>query len=115
MTEELDTDPGFELLWDKVQTQWDDDKIHAAFLDYARERMLLPEAGARYRVIKETDPTRAEVAQKKLGMLMALALSLLENERNALPTGPPRWITSFAYALAAVFLAVLIRKVFAGR
>lgn len=108
-------DDGFELLWAKVLEQWDDDKLHAAFLDYARERMQLPEAGARYRKIKDTDPQRAERAEKQLGRLMALAVAMLESARETAPQGPPRWITAFAYAVAAVFLAVLIRKVLEGR
>ncbi len=107
-------DAGFELLWAKVQEHWDDDKVHAAFLEYARGGMLLPEAGARYRVIKENDPERAEMAQKKLAMLMLLALSLLESAREPV-TGTPKWITSIAYAVAAVFLAVLIAKALGGR
>ena len=107
-------DEGFELLWDKVQEHWDDDKVHGAFLEYARERLLLPEAGSRYRVIKETDPDRAEMADKKLTMLMLLALTLLESAREQ-PTTVPKWVSSIAYAVAAVFFVVLIRKVFGGR
>lgn len=108
-------DEALELLWSKVLEHWDEDKVHTAFLEYARERFLLPEAGARYRQIKETDPERAELAQKKLGQLMTLALALLESAREPVRSGPPRWITSLAYAVAAVFVAVLIRKVFVGR
>lgn len=114
---ELDSAPtaAFELLWSKVLEHWDDDKVHTAFLELARASMMLPEAGARYRAIKEGDPERAEVAEQKLGQLMVLALSMLQSARESFPTGPPRWITSLAYAVAAVFVAVLIRKVFAGR
>ena len=75
-------DEAFELLWDKVQGRWNDDKVHAAFLEYARERLLLPEAGARYRAVKDSEPERAEVAKKKLGLLMVLALTLLERARE---------------------------------
>lgn len=107
-------DPAFELLWAKVQEHWDDDKVHAAFLEYARTRFQLPEAGGRYRAIKENDPARAEVAQQKLQQLMILALSMLESARDDGPSGAPRWISALAFAVAAVFLAVLIRKVFAG-
>lgn len=107
-------DDAFELLWAKVQEHWDDDKMHAAFLEYARARFQLPEAGARYRAIKEGDPARADVAQQKLQQLMVLALSMLEAARDETPSSAPRWVSSIAFAVAAVFLAVLIRKVFAG-
>ncbi len=107
-------DEPFELLWDKVEEHWADDEVHVAFLEYARIRLLLPQASARYRAIKESDPARAELAQKKLDQSMVLALSMLEAAREQTPGSAPRWISSIAFAVAAVFLAVLIRKVFAG-
>ena len=105
----------FELLWSKVLESWDDDKVHTAFLELARATLRLPEAGARYRAIKENDPERAAVAEQKLAQLMVLALTMLQNARESFPKGPPRWVTSLACAVVAVFVAVLIRRVFFGR
>jgi len=104
----------FELLWSKVLESWDDDKVHTAFLELARATLMLPEAGARYRAIKENDPERAAVAEQKLAQLMVLALAMLQSARESFPQGPPRWVTSVVCAVVAVFVAVLIRKVFVG-
>lgn len=108
-------DVGFESLWQRVQDDWDDDKVHNAFLEYARTRFLLPEAGARYRKMKEDDPSRAEVVDKKLGALMALALSMLESERSEPTKGTPRWLTFVTFAICLGLLLLLAKRVFLTR
>ncbi len=112
---EREPDVGFESLWQRVLAEWDDDKVHNAFLEYARSRFLLPEAGARYRKVKEDDPSRAEFVDKKLAALMTLALTLLETERREPPKGTPRWLTFVTFAICLGLLMVLAKRVFLAR
>lgn len=104
-------DDGLEALWENVLARWDDDKAHAAFLQYAQRGMHLPEAGARYRRIKDGEPERAEMAQKQLQALMVLALALLQERQQEPVTGPPRWLTVVTFVLALAALAFLARQV----
>lgn len=111
---EREPDTGFESLWQRVLEQWDDDKIHAAFLEYARSRYLLPQAGARYREMKESDPGRSEVVDKKLAALMVMAVGMLESSRSEAPKRPPRWLTFVTFLLCAALVLFLAKRVLSG-
>ncbi len=80
-------DPALDALWKNVLDRWDEDKAHAAFLDYCQRSDQLAEAATRYRGMTG-DRDRGPSAQKRLGAITALALARLEASRSAAP--PPR-------------------------
>lgn len=98
--------PSVEALWAHVLDHWNDDKAHAAFLQYCDEANLLPEAAARYRGMA-SDHSRAELAEKKLKAVAVLALAKLETQRTQPSQGPRSLLGWAAFLLmAAAALAV---------
>ncbi len=93
-------DNGLETLWRHALDHWHDEKAHAAFLQYADQRNLLPEAATRYRGMKG-DHTRAEIAEKKLAAVAVLAIAKLEAQRSA-PRGPDRRLVWVAFGVFAL-------------
>ena len=75
------TDAALEALWKSVLDHWDEERIHAAFLEYCRTTEKLGEAGTRYRGMKG-DRGRSEVAEKRLAAIAIIALSMLEATRT---------------------------------
>ncbi|MFW5875207.1 MAG: hypothetical protein ACOCXM_00590 [Myxococcota bacterium] len=74
-----------ELAWGRVEAQWSDPEAHSAFLALCMELDRLPEAGRRYREVRERDPERSEEAQRRIDELLSLAAQRLQLQRT-----PPR-------------------------
>jgi hypothetical protein len=79
------TDQAFESLWAAVEAQWQEDGVHTAFVTYCSQRDDLVKAAARYRSV-ESEPGRAEIAQRQLGKVGALALAQLAAMPQSEPT-----------------------------
>ena len=95
------SDAALETLWKHVLDHWDDEAAHRAFLEQCRVSDRLVEAAVRYRGMKG-DHARGALAEKKLTVIAALALTRLETERS--PARPKQ--KSFAsYLLIALFVA----------
>ena len=75
-------DPTLEDLWKKVLDEWDDDRVHGAFLEYCQTTDRLVEAAVRYRGMAG-DRERAEAAKKRLQGVAILAMAKLESSRTA--------------------------------
>jgi len=75
------TDAALEALWKSVLDRWDDERAHAAFVEYCRTTEQLAEAAARYRGMKG-DRDRSEVAEKRLAGIAIIALAMLETTRT---------------------------------
>ena len=75
------TDAALEALWKTVLDHWDEERAHAAFLEYCRTTEKLAEAATRYRGMKG-DRDRSEVAEKRLAGIAIIALSMLEATRT---------------------------------
>lgn len=98
------TDPLFDTLWGRVVDHWGDDKVHAAFIQYAMNKGSLAEAAARYRNAG-TDPTRHDVAQKKMAAIVVAAESLLLASKSRVAKKEPSKYGSVAMAIATLVLA----------
>ena len=98
-------DAGFEALWKNVLDRWDDERTHAAFLEFCRTTDQLAEAAARYRGMKG-DRERSEVAEKRLTGIAIVALAKLEATRSPArrPRNVPNLVLAAAFGLAAVGL-----------
>jgi hypothetical protein len=97
----------FETLWSRVVASWDDDKPHAALLDYALRHERLPDAAGRYRALKD-DPEKAARAQKKLdGIVVAATQMMLAMKSPPARTRVPWQITLTAFGIMAFILAMI--------
>jgi len=101
-------DAGFEALWQRVVDQWDDDKTHAALIEFALRTEQLSEAAGRYRKLKD-DPTKAAGAQKRLDAIVLAATQLMMSKKT-----PPRAKVPLSITLSAfgIFLFVLCLVVY---
>lgn len=100
-------DPIFESLWSRVLEAWDDDKAHAALLDYALRNERLPVAAGRYRALKD-DPDKAARAQKKLdGIVVAATQMMLALKTPPARTKVPWQITLVAFVIMAFILTMI--------
>jgi hypothetical protein len=98
-------EPAFEALWKSVLDHWDEDRAHAAFLDYCGATDQLAEAAARYRGMKG-DRVRSAAAERRLAGIAIVALAKLEATRSPAPRRRSigNLILAGAFALAAVGL-----------
>ena len=108
-----DPDPAFFELWGRVVGAWDDDRAHAAFLEYAIASRKMPQAAACYRSQTEV-PERSELAKKKLSALVIAATAMLESMRTPRPQGGS-WKMTLVAALVASALVGLLLYAMCGR
>jgi hypothetical protein len=112
-TQGNDADALLEALWAKVLDSWDEDKAHAAVLEYAITAEKLPDLAGRYRLLRD-DPVKGERARKRLDAIVIAATQLMANMKTPPGTAIPLSITLsaagiFLFAVAFVAYAVLHR------
>ncbi len=67
--------------WARVEADWGDAEAHRRFVGVCVSLNRLPEAGKRYRQVREADPSRRDEASKQIDKLIALASQQLEDTR----------------------------------
>ena len=102
--EAIGEDPAFKTLWAKVIESWDDDKRHAAILEYAVASEKLADLAGRYRALKD-DPAKAERAQKRLDAIILAATQLMMSYRTPTNVKVPVPITLSVFAIFLMALA----------
>ncbi len=76
----LPVDP-IDEAWDRVEADWGNQNAHRRFVGVCVALDRLPDAGKRYRAVRETDPARREDAVKQIDGLIALAAQQLQDTR----------------------------------
>ncbi len=99
-------DPVLAALWSRVLQAWDDDRTHAALLEYALRAQALPEIAGRYRALVD-DPERGAVAKRKLDGIVLAATQVLMSMKTPKPGKTPLPITLSAAGISALLLAWL--------
>lgn len=98
-------DETLEEAWSETLERWDDDDAHKRFIAVCDAIGRLDEAGARYRAVKESDPERAEQADRRIDQVVGRALATLQSKRVE-PSDEPRrrlfWVS------VVLFLAILL-------
>ena len=91
--------------WARVEAEWGNQDAHRRFIGVCVALDRLPEAGKRYRAVRETDPARREDAAKQIDGLIALATQQLQDTRVR-PTGPghKRTLTWVAFFIMLVLM-----------
>lgn len=100
----VDEEDPIAVAWRKVEASWDDDDAHRAFIGLCASLGRLPEAGARYRQVKESDPARRDDAHARIEGLITLAMQSLQLDRSE----PPRHARGGLFLLALAVSTTLI-------
>jgi hypothetical protein len=100
----LPVDP-IEEAWAQVEADWGNADAHRRFVGVCVALDRLPEAGKRYREVRETDPARREDAAKRIDTLIALATQQLQDTRVTPPsTEHKRTLTWAAFLIMLVLM-----------
>jgi hypothetical protein len=98
--------------WEKVDRAWDDPEAHRRFLALCRALGRLPEAGRRYREVREADPSRAASAEAQIDALLAAAMIEMQAHRAPPPAASARrWLTGAALVLLLALLGFFMLAV----
>ena len=91
--------------WGKVEEAWGDAEAHRRFVGVCVALDRLPEAGRRYREVRERDPERAQAAEGHIHKLLALATQQLQDTR-VVPSGAghKRTLTWAAFLIMLVLM-----------
>ena len=92
-----------ETLWGRVLEAWDDDKPHAALLDYALRAERLPEVAGRYRALKE-DAEKGERAKKRIDAIVVAATQMMFAQKTPPKPTIPWQITVTALLMCAILI-----------
>jgi len=74
--------------WEALEQAWGDEQAHKRFVSLCASVGRLPEAGRRYRTVRDTDPARAEMAAGQIAQLLRVAMLSLETQRATPPQRP---------------------------
>jgi len=111
---EAGQDPVLDALWERVTEAWGDEQAHAALIEHATRTGALHLAAARYRALT-ADPDRAELARKKLDVIVLAATHVLLSTKTPAHGKVPLAITLSAFAVSAILLGWLALAVWGGR
>lgn len=100
--------PGVASLWDRALSAWDDDKVHAALIEFALRTENLPAVAGRYRELVD-DPIKGARAKKQLDAIVVAATQMMLATKAIRPENarPPWWITTSALAVCFFLLLLL--------
>jgi hypothetical protein len=92
--------------WARVEAEWGNEDAHRRFVGVCVALDRLPEAGKRYREVRENDPARQDAAMKQIDRLIALATQQLQNTRvtPANTTEHKRTLTWAAFLIMLVLM-----------
>jgi hypothetical protein len=91
--------------WGRVEADWGNEEAHRRFVSVCVAFDRLPEAGKRYREVRETDPERRDEAAKRIETLFALAMQQLQDTRTPpATTAHKRTLTWAAFFIMLGFM-----------
>jgi hypothetical protein len=105
------TDPILLAMWNTTIESWDDDKRHAALIDYAVRNGKLPDLAARYRALAD-DADKGPLAKKKLDAIVVAATTMMMSMKTPKPTRNPPWLTATALLVMALAIATVVYAMF---
>lgn len=106
MTEDGKEDVILDTLWGRALEAWEDDKVHAALLEFALRSGKLPDLAGRYRSVKD-DADKGAAAKKRIDGIVLAATHMMLAQKTPKPTKNPPWLTASALGLALLLLGAL--------
>ena len=111
MSEGADDD--LDRAWSDVLGAWEDERAHERFLVLADATGRLAEAGRRYREVREREPARRAVAERRIDEILGKAIAkmkVIESSEPATARSRLEWIgLGVSAALIAAALWQLVR------
>jgi len=107
----MDSEDPIEVSWAAVEARWNEDQAHRSFITLASTLGRLADAGAKYRVVRDTDPEREEDARRRIDQLFAQAaqgLRVVHTETHTLVRARRVLSISIMLALGALALLTLL-------
>ena len=104
-------DPHLDSLWHDLEGAFDDEPLHAAFLDYCAMTQQLGEAAARYReeahrAAEAGETPRAEKAKKRLDGVLIYAMHQIDRAPRTEPDAWPRKARILGVVVGVLLTAV---------
>jgi hypothetical protein len=109
-----DATASLDAAWAEVEASWDDAAAHKKFLALADLLDRLPDAGRRYRAVRENDPARAERAKQQVDALFAIAMTRMTVEKSPPPKARRR-LDFIAFGIASALIAASLWSMLHGR
>jgi len=106
----VEPDP-IDEAWARVVERWDDDEQHKLFVGLCFSLSRLPEAGRRYREVRERDPARREDAARRIDKLLTFASKTLDATKEPPPDMKRARRILFVVALV-LFCALILSSAF---
>ena len=104
-----------EEAWARVEAEWGNEDAHRRFVSVCVALDRLPEAGQRYREVRETDPARRDDAAKQIDTLIALATQQLQDTRvQPATTEHKRTLTWAAFFIMLMLMGAGVLLVMRG-
>ncbi len=98
-----------EEAWARVEAEWGKEDAHRRFVGVCVALDRLPEAGKRYREVRDTDPARRDDAVKQIDTLLALATQQLQDTRmKPAMTEHKRTLTWAAFLIMLVLMGAAV-------
>lgn len=97
-----DADP-VDAAWAELESHWSDPDAHKRFVGLCAALGRLADAGARYRKVKDEDPTRADEASKRMAAVLTAATVALYESKSPAPKRLSK-LNVFGFALAATLV-----------
>lgn len=106
MTEDGKEDVILDTLWGRALEAWEDDKVHAALLEFALRSETLPDLAGRYRSLKD-DADKGAIAKKRIDAIVVAATHLMLAQKTPKPTKNPPGLTATALVISLVLISGL--------
>jgi hypothetical protein len=91
--------------WARVEADWGNEEAHRRFVGLCMALDRLPEAGRRYRDVRDGDSVREQEAAQRIESLIAVATQRLEGTRIAPATSDhKRTLTWIAFAIMLLLM-----------
>jgi hypothetical protein len=103
-----------DTAWAEVEAHWDDAAAHKKFLALADTLDRLPDAGRRYRAVREKDPERAERAKAQVDALFGIAMTRMKVEKSE-PPKVRRRLDFIAFGISMALIAAALWSMLHGR
>ncbi len=93
--------------WARVEAQWGDDEAHRRFIGMCMALDRLPEAGRRYKAVRDEGSARSPQAEARMETLIALATQQLQDTRvEPVVSEHKRTLQWIAFAIMMGFMGV---------
>jgi hypothetical protein len=91
--------------WARVEADWGNEEAHRQFVGVCVALDRLPEAGKRYRHVRDADASRAQEAERHIERLIAFAAQRLQDTRVAPATSQhKRTLTWVAFTIMLLLM-----------